>query len=101
MASLDETFGQQRREQLPWTIVARWGTPSNGRENGYSQRRHRRGRPLRSWVDDPRLPMPAARGTLQAQLGRDAPLGLDGRTGIVALRRLDALTEPTTEFSLV
>lgn len=36
VAPLDETFGQQRRKQLPWTVVARWGPPGNGREDGYS-----------------------------------------------------------------
>ena len=98
MTGGDEPVGEQRGEQLPRAVVAGRRAPRDGREDSDPQGRCRDGRA--GWSEEQRtLPGPdrAPTGRVAAHpLGRVASLGLDGRTGLVAHRRLDASTELTS-----
>ena len=96
----DEPVGQQRGEELPRAVVPGRGAPGDGREHADAEGRCRDvALADRRNTAGYRCPLRRrAVGSEPHPLGRVASLGLDGRTGIVAiaLRRLDASTELTS-----
>ena len=98
VAQRHQTLGEQRGEQLPRSVVAGRGAPGDRREHGDPQRaavRRARCAGASEQRDATGGPDEAGPGRVALHpLGRVASLGLDGRIGFVALRRLDASTEP-------